>query len=147
MTDRHEPLEPQESPGLLLWRVTLRWKREIVAALAPLELTHAQFVLLASSWWLGSHGDQPPTQRAVAEQAGTDPMMTSQVLRALEARGLLTREPDPNDARSRRVVVTAAGAELAPRAIAVVEAVDNQFFAGVQTDVLLRTLHQLDAPR
>ncbi len=77
---------------MLLWRVTLRWKREIVAALAPLELTHAQFVLLASSWWIGTHQDELPTQRQVAAQAGTDPMMTSQVLRALEARGLLTRE-------------------------------------------------------
>ncbi|MEH3054658.1 MAG: MarR family winged helix-turn-helix transcriptional regulator [Patulibacter minatonensis] len=147
MTVDHEPLEPQESPGLLLWRVTLRWKREIVAALAPLELTHAQFVLLASSWWLGRNGEHAPTQRAVAEQAGTDPMMTSQVLRALERRGLLTREPDPTDARSRRVVVTAAGAELAPRAIGVVEAVDHGFFSGARTDELLHTLRRLDAPR
>lgn len=144
MTD-HEPLQPQESPGLLLWRVTLRWKREISAALASLELTHAQFVLLASSWWLGSHGDGLPTQRQVADQAGTDPMMTSQVLRALEARGLLTREPDPNDGRSRRIAVTTQGAALAPEAIAVVEQVDASFFAGVPTRELLATLHRLDA--
>jgi hypothetical protein len=36
------------SPGLLLWRATLRWQRRIVAALKPLGLTHVQFVLLAS---------------------------------------------------------------------------------------------------
>ena len=146
MTD-HAPLEPQESPGLLLWRVTLRWKREIVAALGPLDLTHAQFVLLASAWWLGSHRSELPTQRAVAEQAATDPMMTSQVLRTLERRGLITREPDPDDGRSRRIAVTEAGAELAPRAIAVVEGVDAAFFAGVPTDQLLATLRGLDRPR
>jgi DNA-binding MarR family transcriptional regulator len=131
---------------LLLWRVTLRWKREIVAALAPLELTHAQFVLLASSWWLG-RGGELPSQRAVAEQAATDPMMTSQVLRALEKRGLVTREVDPTDARSRLIAVTPEGAALAPRAIQVVETVDSAFFDGVPTPELLRTLTALDQPR
>ncbi len=145
MTD-HQPREPGASPGLLLWRVTLRWKREIVAALAPLHLTHAQFVLLASCWWLGRHGDLP-SQRAVAEQAGTDPMMTSQVLRALEHRELVNRKTDPIDARSRRVEVTADGAELAARAIEVVERVDTTFFTGLPASELLRTLTALDAPR
>ena len=46
------PLDPQNSPGFLLWHVTLRWQRDIAAALAPLDLTHVQFVLLASTWWL-----------------------------------------------------------------------------------------------
>lgn len=132
---------------MLLWRVTLRWKREIVAALAPLELTHAQFVLLASSWWLGAHRPELPSQRDVAEQAATDPMMTSQVLRALEQRGLLRREPDPTDARARRVAVTPEGARLAGEAIQVVEAVDAAFFAEASRADLLRTLHALDRPR
>jgi DNA-binding MarR family transcriptional regulator len=143
----HQPLQPHVSPGLLLWRVTLRWKREISAALAPLELTHAQFVLLASAWWLGAHRPELPSQREVAEQAATDPMMTSQVLRALEQRALVTREPDPNDGRSRLIAVTPAGADLARRAIEVVEAVDHAFFASVPTPELLSTLSQLDRPR
>lgn len=146
MTDQ-APLHPAESPGLLLWRVTLRWKREIVAALAPLDLTHAQFVLLASAWWLGAHRPELPSQREVAEQAGTDPMMTSQVLRALEGRGLLTREADPRDARSRRIRVSKAGAALAPQAIEAVERVDRAFFSGVPTGELLDLLRALDAPR
>jgi hypothetical protein len=33
------------------------WQREITAALAPLGLTHVQFVLLAAAWWLNSRGD------------------------------------------------------------------------------------------
>ena len=28
------PLDPEESPGFLLWHITLRWQREIAAALA-----------------------------------------------------------------------------------------------------------------
>jgi DNA-binding MarR family transcriptional regulator len=120
-------LKPEQSPGFLLWRTTLRWQRAITAALKPLGLTHVQFVLLASVWWLSR--SQSPSQRELAEHASTDVMMTSQVLRVLEARGLLTRDPDPADARVRRITVTAPGAQLAQRAVQVVEAADRDFFA------------------
>ncbi|MFJ9829254.1 MarR family winged helix-turn-helix transcriptional regulator [Streptomyces sp. NPDC101160] len=120
-------LEPAESPGFLLWHATLRWQRDIGAALAPLGLTHVQFVLLACAWWLNERGERPQ-QQALARQAGTDVKMTSQVLKALEAKGLVEREVDPADTRAKRLRVTAAGAELAPRAIAVVEEVDARFF-------------------
>ena len=63
------PLDPEESPGFLLWHVTLRWQREIAAALAPLDLTHVQFALLAATWWLNSRGEDP-NQLSVARQAG-----------------------------------------------------------------------------
>ena len=54
--------------------------------LEPYDLTHVQFVLLTSLWWLGDHEDRPPTQARLAQHAGTDPMMTSQVTRKLETR-------------------------------------------------------------
>ncbi len=39
--------DPEASTGLMLWRVTNSWQRTIRAALAPFDLTHVQFVLLA----------------------------------------------------------------------------------------------------
>jgi DNA-binding MarR family transcriptional regulator len=122
-------LEPGESPGFLLWRVTLRWQRAMVAALRPLGLTHVQFVLLASSWWLTGVAGEKPSQRRLAEHAATDPMMTSQVLRVLEGRGLVTRTADPSDSRALRVAATDSGARLAQEAIRVVETADAEFFA------------------
>jgi DNA-binding MarR family transcriptional regulator len=134
------------SPGFLLWRVTLRWQRAMVTALRPLELTHVQFVLLASAWWLTQVAGETPTQRRLAEHAATDPMMTSQVLRTLEAKALIKRSTSPEDSRARRLTVTSRGAALARRAIAVVEAADGQFFAAAgKRTVLLRTLHRLAA--
>jgi DNA-binding MarR family transcriptional regulator len=118
------------SPGFLLWRTTLRWQRVMVETLKPFGLTHVQFVLLASTWWL-CENDGPPRQRDLAEHAGTDPMMTSQVVRALEAAGLVTRTPDPDDARAIRVATTKAGKSLAPKAVAAVEAADRAYFAEV----------------
>ncbi|RZS89567.1 MarR family transcriptional regulator [Motilibacter rhizosphaerae] len=122
-----------DSPGFLLWRATLRWQRTMAATLQPLGLTHVQFVLLASSWWLGEHGG-PPHQRALAAHASTDVMMTSSVVRALEARGLVRRTPDPQDSRAKRVTVTEEGAALARQAMQAVEAADAAFFAAAQQE-------------
>ncbi|MEU3370618.1 MarR family winged helix-turn-helix transcriptional regulator [Streptomyces sp. NPDC006711] len=138
-------LNPGESPGFLLWHATLRWQREIAAALSPLGLTHVQFVLLACAWWLNTRGEQP-NQLALARQAGTDVKMTSQVLRALEAKGLIEREVDPADTRAKRLRVTSAGAELAPRAIAAVENVDARFFQSVAHQDAVALLSRLAHP-
>ena len=124
------PLDPEDSPGFLLWHVTLRWQREIAAALAPLGLTHVQFVLLAAAWWLNSRGEDP-NQLSVARQAGTDVKMTSEVLRKLEAKGLVVRTVDAADTRARRIRVTERGSELAAAAVTAVDAADGAFLRAV----------------
>lgn len=134
------PGGPADSPGFLLWHTTLRWQRAITAVLTPMDLTHVQFVLLACAWWLEQKGDRP-NQLTLARQAGTDVKMTSQVLRRLEAKGLLQRNVDPHDSRAKQLHVTTAGAELASRAITEVEGVDADVFgdcAPALTDVLQR---------
>ena len=129
---------PDQSAGLLLWQVTNRWQVEQRAALAPLGLTHVQFVLLAALVWLAA-ANAPVTQKDVARQAATDPMMTSQVLRALETKQLVRRDPHPHDGRARSLTPTTAGIELANRAIAVVEQCDERFF-GAEAAGLAETL-------
>jgi DNA-binding MarR family transcriptional regulator len=136
------PLRPSESPGFLLWHATLRWQRDITRALAPLDLTHVQFVLLACVWWL-NHQDQRPSQTELAGFAGTDVKMTSQVVRTLVAKRLIEREVDREDTRTLRLHVTGRGARLAPRAIAAVEQVDAAFFDGVPTATALGVLRKL----
>ncbi|MFI6320955.1 MarR family winged helix-turn-helix transcriptional regulator [Nonomuraea sp. NPDC050556] len=123
-------LTPDDSPGFLLWRTTLRWQREMAAVLTPLDLTHVQFVLLATTWWLNRQGEHP-NQLSIATQADTDVKMTSQVLRKLEDKGLLERVVDQADTRAKRVRLTPRGEELAVRALAVVERADADFFHNV----------------
>jgi DNA-binding MarR family transcriptional regulator len=143
---RSEFGDAEDSPGLLLWQVTNRWQAAVRAALSPLELTHVQFVLLASLTYLSGNGPLV-TQRALADWAFTDPMMTSQVLRTLEAKGLVIRRYHPVDGRAKVLAVTDAGAALANRAVAVVERADVEFFAplgdhGAEFAGLLRTLRR-----
>ena len=122
-----------DSPGLMLWRVSNTWQAAQRAALAPFDLTHVQFVLLASLTWLRSAA--PITQRDLANHARTDPMMTSQVLRALEGKGLVRRAPHPTDGRAWALTVTRHGAALASAANGAVEAVDRTFFGRLEDDL------------
>lgn len=126
-TAGHPDRSAWEKPGFLLWHATLRWQRAVTAALKPTGLTHVQFVLLASTWFLEDRGG-PPSQRELAEHAGTDAMMTSQVLRALEAEGLLERHGDPADGRIKRLTVTPAGRAAAGHALEAVDRLDREFF-------------------
>ncbi|RJO79898.1 MarR family transcriptional regulator [Nocardia panacis] len=117
-----------ESSGLLLWQVTNRWQAAQRSALAPFDLTHVQFVLLASLTYLAARAADPVMQRDLAEHAATDPMMTSQVLRALEQKGLIERRDHPSDRRAKSLAPTEAGAALVNRAIVAVEDCDREFF-------------------
>ncbi|WP_345762297.1 MarR family winged helix-turn-helix transcriptional regulator [Diaminobutyricibacter sp. McL0608] len=122
------PEGPATSPGFLLWHTTLRWQRVMAAALAPLDLTHVQFVILASTWWLNGQGEHPKQSR-LSDYTGSDARMTSEVVGRLIAKGLLERTRDPEDARAKVLTVTSDGAAVAARAIDAVEAADEAFFA------------------
>ncbi|MCA1324206.1 MarR family winged helix-turn-helix transcriptional regulator [Herbaspirillum sp. alder98] len=129
---------PSDSPGFLLWRISNIWQREQRAALQPLGLTHTQFVMLAVVTWFGS--DEPLTQAKLSQLTGSDPMTTSQVVRALLANGLFERESHPTDTRAKVISASRAGRELAQKAVTVVEAVDREFFAplgGQQSSLVL----------
>lgn len=118
---------PEQSPGFLLWQVSTLWRRQVEAALATLELTHPQFVLLANLGWLARHG-KSVTQVELARHCGTDITMTSQVLRALERKGLIERKQQEGNERSKFPSLTPSGGKLIEKAIPLVEAVDADFF-------------------
>lgn len=120
---------PGESPGFLLWKISNAWQRKQRATLQPFDLTHSQFVLLATATWFGQH--ETLTQARLAELSGVDPMTTSQVVRTLQAASLVERRGHPDDPRAKAVFVTPAGRKLAARAIVAVEETDAAFFEPV----------------
>lgn len=137
--------DPNASTGLKLWRVTNSWQRTIRAALAPFDLTQVQFVLLAVLTSMDR--TNPVTQQDLATHAATDPMMTSQVLRALEQKGLIERQPHPSDRRARTLSPTPNGVRLANVANEAVERADRAYFAILGDDVpgFTRALATLDS--
>ena len=123
-----------DSPGFLFWQVSSMWQRQINAGLKPFDLTHAQFVLLASLTWL-AEGANPITQAELASHAKMDVMMVSNVLRTLEDKSLILRNPHPTDTRAKSLSVTPQGLELAGKAVRVVENIDRAFFHSMGTDL------------
>ncbi len=118
---------PDDSPGFLLWQVSNLWQRKMNAGLNQLGLTHVQFVLLAGIIWL-SQAEETITQARLAAHAKTDIMMTSKVLRALEKRGLIKRETNSKDTRSKSLKITPEGYEITVSATQIVDAIDRNFF-------------------
>jgi DNA-binding MarR family transcriptional regulator len=121
------------SPGYLLWLMSNKWQAQQRLALKPFDLTHVQFVLLACLVY--APDDESLTQIQLAERAQTDPMMTSQVLRKLQAKGLVRRMPDEHDKRAVRLEATTDGINLTEQAIVAVEAVDEVFFGVLEADM------------
>ena len=126
---------PAESPGFLLWKISNAWQRRLRVALQPYELTHSQFVLLATATWFGA--EETLTQARLAELSGIDPMTTSQVLRALQAAQLIQRVDHPEDPRAKAISVTKAGRDLARKAVVAVEEADTAFFEPLGGDTKL----------
>ena len=135
---------PEESSGFLLWQVTSLWQREIRKALEQHDLTHSQFVLLASILWLSSH-KQLVTQIVLSNHTKIDPMTTSTVLRTLQKKGLIARYEHETDTRAKTVILTNSGSDLAKVAVKTVEAFDNRFFEilGIKKDDFNKTLNLL----
>lgn len=117
-------LDAAPTPGFLLWRVALRWRGAVDRAVAPLGLTHAQYSVLASLAGVARSGRRP-SQRELADHTGLEAIYVSKLARALEASGLVTREPDPDDSRAVRLGLTDEGRRVAGRAIATVAAVQE----------------------
>lgn len=138
--------QADESPGFLLWQLTNLWQQRIRAALTPLGITHVQFVLLAGVAWM-ENSEQLVSQASLSRHAHTDIMMTSQVVRTLETKGLLTRSVHPTDTRARVVSLTEEGRRIAQQALQVVESADELFFGepGAQTSTLVELMRRLIA--
>jgi MarR family transcriptional regulator, organic hydroperoxide resistance regulator len=120
-------LSPAVGRGAVLERVATNWLLALRTALVPLDLTPAQYRLLVSAAWLTAKG-MGVRQSDISVHANADPVMTSEVLRTLESRGLITRAPHPTDGRAKAVAVTVTGGALADRAVRLVDSVESKFF-------------------
>ena len=119
--------DAEESSGFLLWQVTTLWQRGIKKALERIDITHPQFVLLASLLWLTKQKDYV-TQIDLSQHSKIDPMTTSTVIRTLERKELIKREAHLTDTRAKSILLTEKGIAITRRAVKVIEKFDSAFF-------------------
>jgi DNA-binding MarR family transcriptional regulator len=131
---------PKESPGYLLWRVSTYWRSAIEESLKPFNLTHPQFVVLATTAWLTRKGDLV-NQIDISKATSLDPNTTSQILRGLEQKNLIKRTRSVNE-RNKNPQLTKIGSTVLEKALPAVEQADHNFFA-MLTDKELTQFIQL----
>jgi DNA-binding MarR family transcriptional regulator len=133
---------PEESAGYLLWQVTHAWQRQVEVALLELDITHLQFVIMAGIGWL-TQVDSLLTQVQLAQFCKIDVMQISQVVRKLESKGFIQRDPHPSDTRARVLTLTSTGEKVLQQALPLIEQLDALFFGHCDQSTLLAELTKL----
>lgn len=117
-----------DSPGFVLWKVTVLWQRKLARVLAEFGLNQTRYAILASLRWFQEKGE-PANQTHLVEHAKIDKMTVSKAIRKLEVDGLIRRTPSMLDGRATTVRFTDRGGQIIQKAIAAVEQADEDFFS------------------
>ena len=97
-----------------------RWRRAVEKELKALGLTLTQWLVLDSADELIQEQGDAVNQRSIAERAELDAMTVSQVMKTLEEKGLVSRQPHVSG-RAYRVIMTKKGEKLLQAAAPAVE--------------------------
>ena len=119
--------EAKTSPGFLFWTTFNTWQRLIRDELEKLELTQAQYSILAATSYLGS-SQTLVSQQDVANQLCMDKMTVSDVVKTLVSKKYLTRRPHPEDGRAFVLFLTPLAKAKLKVAVPKVESIDEGFF-------------------
>jgi DNA-binding MarR family transcriptional regulator len=101
---------------LHLQRAARATARRFDEALRPLQLTNGQFSLMMSL-----NRPDPATIGSIAALLAMDRTTLTAALKPLERRGLVVVKPDPEDGRSRLVMLTRTGRYLLAKAVPIWE--------------------------
>ena len=119
--------KPENSPGFLLWQTTMIWQRQIKKALEPYDISHAQFVIMATLMWFEAH-HYDTTQILIVNWSKLDKMTVSKSLKKLVALEYVNRIEHETDTRAKSVTLTEKGKEMVRMLVPVVEGIDSVFF-------------------
>jgi len=136
MAGRRYVLEDQV--GHLLRRAHQRATQIFLESFEAAGVTPTQWAALAR---LGEAG--AASQNHLGRLTAMDPATVQGVIQRLEKRGLIDREPDPEDRRRTRLKLSAAGAELVARHSATGARVSAATLAPLDTDEAARFLELL----
>ena len=114
-------------------RVYNKWHSMIKKELKKMNLTHPQFVVLASLAYLSQNSNEV-TQVMISKLSGIDVMTVSQILSLLEKQNFVKRKEHSKDTRAKAVILSKKGEEVLQKAVPLVEQIDEIFFGKLDTD-------------
>ena len=119
----------EEDTGFLMLQISNLWGNAHEKVLKRhYGLSHMQYAVLASVYWLVLHSTKQVTQTILAQHTKINPMTISQMFKVLEAKGLIYRTTHATDVRAKSVSLTPEGKELMHRAFKTIWDVDAKFF-------------------
>jgi DNA-binding MarR family transcriptional regulator len=125
-------IDSNDSVGFLLWKTTTSWQRSIKQALAPYDISHAQFVIMAIIHWF-SEQNTKITQVMIINESRLDKMTVSKSLRLLSSKTLVARTENQNDTRAKYVTLTPDGIQLISKLVPIIEQIDKKFFGTLKS--------------
>ncbi len=141
-------MDKDRNPLKLVGLVNRTFARLVDAPLRELGFAIGQLPVLVS---LKKHGALP--QAELARIARVEQPSMAQLLTRMERDGLIRREPDPADGRSRLITLTAQASRQMPKGKAVMDATCEQALAGFSAKereqlaaLLERVLANLEGP-
>ena len=114
-------------------RVYNKWHPMIKKELKKMNLTHPQFVVLASLAYLSQDSNEV-TQVMISKLSGIDVMTVSQILNLLEKNDFVKRKEHSRDTRAKAVILNKKGEEILQKAVPLIEQIDEIFFKKLDTD-------------
>lgn len=108
--------------------------------LAPLGLTHPQYLVLLALWDHAKSGPEPMSVKQIAGLLQMDSATMSPMLKRLEALGLISRTRSASDERATDVTLTKAGSALRRQALKIPPAVVQRLGVDLAE---LEQLHQV----
>ena len=119
----------EEDTGFLMLQVSNLWEIYHDKALKKYHgISHMQYAVLASVYWLVLHSNKEVTQTILAQHTKIAPMTISQMFKVLEEKGYIRRKTHSTDVRAKAVDLTPAGKELMREAVNTILNVDTKFF-------------------
>jgi DNA-binding MarR family transcriptional regulator len=110
-TEVRTPAEAQAA-WQILWELMLKQRTRFVEAVAQLDLTPVQAIVLRKL-----DPDRPTPMYEIADMLQCDASNVTGIVDRLEARGAVERRPDPSDRRVKALVLTRSGRALRRRAV------------------------------
>ena len=115
-------------------RVYSKWHSMIKKELKKMNLTHPQFVVLASLAYLSQDSNEEITQVMISKLSGIDVMTVSQILNLLEKNDFVKRKEHSRDTRAKVVILNKKGEEILQTAVPLIEQIDELFFGKLDND-------------
>ncbi|WP_314309092.1 MarR family transcriptional regulator [Kingella denitrificans] len=118
-----------ESAGYLMNHIARQFAILLGEGLKPLGISPAQFPILLELWQKDGLSQQELVERADLKQA-----TIANTLARMERDGLITREPNPDDARSRLIMLTEQARALQQQSTEIAKAINQTALSDLSAD-------------